>query len=206
MGCWLPGKTDWADLFRVATFFFVSWCDLAMDYSSVHGLTVAVGPGYLVQCLWALRQKRRGEAESHVRGLGWVQSSLFRYRRDYVYDFVCVLLLVVLAFGMTTRTKNTSTKISLLWRLPAAALAPFVILSADLLWSGWLYHGSGNHGMDPAIFIGIGVGSLFVLSLPVHWSIRILCLLFYVPLVFAALIPYSLWFIAVVFHGMVAVG
>jgi len=102
--------------------------------------------------------------------------------------------------------KSPSTKIKLLWRLPAAALAPFVIVSVYLLVSGWLYRGSGNHSMTPAVVIGIGLGSWFVLSLPAHWSIRIICLLFYVPLVFAALIPYSLWFIAVVFHGMVAGG
>ena len=107
---------------------------------------------------------------------------------------------------MTTETKSSSTKIKLLWRLPAVVLAPFVIVSADLLCSGWLYHGSGNHSEDPAFFIGIGIGCLIVLSLPLHWSIRILCLPLYIPLVFAALIPYSLWFIAIVFHGMVAGG
>lgn len=105
-----------------------------------------------------------------------------------------------------TKSSRQRRLISLLWRLPAVAIAPFVIVSAYLSCIVWLYHGSGNHSATPAFVIGIALGSLFVLSLPVHWSIRIICLLFYVPLVFAALIPYSLWFIGVVFHGMVAGG
>jgi hypothetical protein len=87
---------------------------------------------------------------------------------------------------------------------PTSSVSPHSFSFRGAIWQ-WITPVC-NHSEDPAFFIGIGVGSLFVLSLPVHWSMRIICLLFYIPLVFATLIPYSLWFIAVVFHGMVAGG
>jgi hypothetical protein len=94
----------------------------------------------------------------------------------------------------------------ILWRLLAAVLSPVVIVSAYFLCSGWLYHGSGNHNTAPAFILAIAVGGWFVFTLPFWWVFRILCLLIYIPLTWALLIPYSLWFIAVVFHAMVSGG
>jgi hypothetical protein len=102
--------------------------------------------------------------------------------------------------------QTESSRPSFLWRLFAAVLAPVVIVSADLLRAQWLYHGSGSHNTAPSFIIGIAVGGWFVLTLPIWRAARIVCLLLYIPLTWALLIPYSLWFIAVFFHGMVSGG
>ena len=118
--------------------------------------------------------------------------------------FLCDVLTMHAQPDVTLQTH--STKARLFWCLFAAVLAPLAIVTADLLRTGWLYHGSGNHTTESAFIIGISLGSWFVLKLPLHWNIRIICLLLYIPLAWIALIPYSLWFIAVVFHGMAAGG
>lgn len=99
-----------------------------------------------------------------------------------------------------------SVKSGFVWRLFAAVLAPIVIVSADLLRINWLYHGSGSHSTTMSFIIGIAAGGWFVLTLPIWRIARVACLLLYIPLAWALLIPYSLWFIAVVFHGMVSGG
>jgi hypothetical protein len=100
------------------------------------------------------------------------------------------------------KTSHRSRSLNILWHLLAAALGPFVVDSAYLLCTGWLYHGSGNHSGAPAFIIGIALGGYFILTLPLHWSVRIIFLVIYIPLTWAALIPFSLWLVAIVFHAM----
>jgi hypothetical protein len=100
--------------------------------------------------------------------------------------------------------RTESFRGAFLWRLLAAVSTPFVVVSAYLLCIGWLYRGSGHHGTTLVFCIAIACGSWFVLTLPLRRVYRILLLLIYFPLTWALLVPYSLLFIAVVFHAGIA--
>jgi hypothetical protein len=90
--------------------------------------------------------------------------------------------------------------------LVAAVLAPVVVVSGYMLCIHLFSHESSHHSLTPAFVVGIALGGWFVLMLPVRRIVRVLCLLVYVPLTWVLLIPYSLWFIAVAFHGMISGG
>ena len=86
------------------------------------------------------------------------------------------------------------------WKLTAAALSPFVLASAYLFFSRW----PSYRFTALSDYVGLGlpvlVGAAFVAMLPFPKGLRILFVIFYVPVVAALLFFYTFWFIAVVFH------
>lgn len=98
-------------------------------------------------------------------------------------------------------TKSSKQSVALC--LVAAVLAPIAVIS--LFWSyvGSTYHASDAHAASsatPAFLVAIACGGFFLCRLPIRWAFRLLCLLIYIPVAYAALFFYTLYFLAVVFH------
>jgi hypothetical protein len=87
------------------------------------------------------------------------------------------------------------------WRFLGVALAPIIVMSACLLFTGWRNHGANQLNTSVAFLLAIAAGECFVLTLPIRWSYRIICLFIYVPVAWALLFFYALFFIFVVFRG-----
>ena len=91
-----------------------------------------------------------------------------------------------------------SLKTSGAWRFLGMALAPILVMSACLLFTGWR---NGQHDTGLAFLAAIAAGECFVLMLPIRWGYRLICLFIYVPVAWALLFFYCLFFIFLVFRG-----
>jgi len=87
------------------------------------------------------------------------------------------------------------------WRFLGAALAPIIVMSACLLFTGWGKQGAGQHDTGTGFLLAIAAGECFVLMLPIRWSYRIICLFIYFPVAWALLFFYALFFISIFLPG-----
>ena len=86
------------------------------------------------------------------------------------------------------------------WRLFGAAIAPFVVISAYLIFTHWSSYRFAAFGDYVCLTFSVLAGAVFVVMLPIRPLHRTLSLLVYVPLLATVLFFYTFWFIALVFH------
>src|SRR6266567_1760528 len=86
------------------------------------------------------------------------------------------------------------------WRLVGAALAPFVVVSAYLIFTRWSSYRSTAFGDYVCLTFSVVAGAVFVVMFPIRPLHRALSLLVYIPLLATVLFLYTFWFIALVFH------
>lgn len=86
------------------------------------------------------------------------------------------------------------------WRLVAAALSPFAIVSIYLFLTRWPSYRFSALSDHAALAGSVLVGAAFIATLPVRAQHRALSLLVYLPVMAALVFFYAFWFVGVVFH------
>lgn len=84
-------------------------------------------------------------------------------------------------------------------RAAAAIVVPFVIMSAYLLLSRWPSRWFTGASDLAAFAVSLLAGGLFIATMPIGRAVRVLLLLFYLPMFWFLLFMYGLQFVSVVF-------
>ena len=82
----------------------------------------------------------------------------------------------------------------------AAALAPFAAASVYLFLTRWSSYRFTTFSDYAGLAGSVLVGAVFIATLPIRASYRVVSLLIYLPAIGALLFFFTFWFIAVVFH------
>ena len=91
------------------------------------------------------------------------------------------------------------TAINLGWRLAAATLIPFVVVSLYLVFSRWPSDKFTAFSDYAGLGISIFIGAAFIVKLPIHLHKRLLFLLAYIPIFGILLVYFSLVFVCSIF-------
>ena len=94
----------------------------------------------------------------------------------------------------------TTSRKAIGWRLIAAVLMPFVVISPYLIWTRWPSYSFTAFSDYAGLGLSVLAGAVFIAILPLRPLHRVLFLIVYIPLFAVMLFFYIFWFIAVVFH------
>ena len=83
----------------------------------------------------------------------------------------------------------------------AAALAPFATASVYLFLTRWPSYRFTTFSDCVGLAVSVLAGAVFIATLPIRTSCRVVSLLVYLPVIGALLLVFTFWFIAVVFHN-----
>jgi hypothetical protein len=87
----------------------------------------------------------------------------------------------------------------IVWRSVAAAALPFVVLSGYLFFSRWPSRWFTTASDYAGLAVSVAAGVMFIATLPIRPSLRILSSAIYVPALCVVLFLYCFWFVGVVF-------
>jgi hypothetical protein len=86
------------------------------------------------------------------------------------------------------------------WRLIAAAIAPFAAASVYLFLTRWPSYRFTAFSDYAGVAVSVLIGAVFIATLPIRASYRVVSLLVYLPVIGALMFFFAFWFIAVVFR------
>src|SRR5262245_62064966 len=103
---------------------------------------------------------------------------------------------------MTTTMEEVESKRTCpRWPYVGAVLAPNIVMSLLLVFAPWGKRGGPNHDTGIGFLLSIAAGEIFVLFLPIKWTHKIITFLVYLPVAWALLFFYALFFIALFLPG-----
>ena len=111
--------------------------------------------------------------------------------------------LIPMLGGITRMEKARTYHTAVIWRLLAAGVVPFAVLSCYLMFSRWPTRWFTAASDYIGLIVSVVAGLAFIVSLPIHPSYRIASSFFYILVISAILFFYCFWFVGVVFGDWV---
>ncbi len=106
--------------------------------------------------------------------------------------------------GKSTNSRQSKFNLKVVGlRTTAAGVLPFAVLSAYLVFSRWPSRWFTGLSDFAAGAVAVLLGSAFIATLPTSREVRVLLLLFYVPILCVLLFFYGLEFVGMVFGDWV---